>query len=54
MALGNFLMRILANFTLKPILKINNCVTNPTQNTNPAIKTNACDSVSFGRSAGNA
>lgn len=54
MALGNFLMRILANFTLKPILKINNCVTNPTQNTNPVIKTNACDSVSFGRSAGNA
>lgn len=45
---------IITNFSLRPTSKINNYITNPIQNTGSVTETVACDSVSFGRSAGNA
>lgn len=47
-------MRILPNFSLKPTFQINNNITKPTDNTQLIQQISACDTVSFGRSAGNA
>ena len=47
-------MRILSNFLLKPILITKNNTTTPIEKFSPIEKTKGCDTISFGRSAGNA
>lgn len=47
-------MRILPNYSLKLALITKNNVTTPIEKFSPIEKVNSCDTVSFGRSAGNA